>query len=78
LSSFAVAVVATRAGGVPAVVNWADRAIEKQPSWAAAISSSGLVPVFERLLSVSAALARGYAGGGAGATQRPKAVTYSR
>ncbi len=43
-SSVTVAVVATRAGGVPAVVSCAESAIEKQPACAAAISSSGLVP----------------------------------
>jgi hypothetical protein len=44
LLSVTVAVVATRAGGVPAVVSCADNAIEKQPACAAAISSSGFVP----------------------------------
>src|SRR5262249_50323373 len=36
------AVVSSDVGGVPARVSPADRAIVKQPAWAAAISSSGL------------------------------------
>src|SRR5688572_31726938 len=31
-------------GTCPAVVSWPERAMEKQPAWAAAISSSGFVP----------------------------------
>jgi hypothetical protein len=37
--------VDTRVGVMPALPSPADRAIEKQPAWAAATSSSGLVPV---------------------------------
>ena len=33
-----------RSGGVPALLSWADSAIEKQPACAAPMSSSGLVP----------------------------------
>ncbi len=39
-----LAVVWTRLGGKPACARPCDRAIEKQPACAAAISSSGLVP----------------------------------
>src|SRR3984893_5983283 len=40
-----VAAVWIRVGGCPATVKAAETAIEKQAAWAAAISSSGFVPV---------------------------------
>src|ERR1022692_1654898 len=43
-SSETAADVARRLGVKPALPRLADRAIVKQPAWAAAISSSGLVP----------------------------------
>src|SRR4051794_20193959 len=45
LSSVTVAVVPMRSGVIPALPSSADKAIEKQPACAAAISSSGLVPM---------------------------------
>jgi hypothetical protein len=43
-SSETVAVASRLSGVKPAVVNWPERAIAKQPEWAAAMSSSGFVP----------------------------------
>src|SRR5205807_3541853 len=43
-SRWTLAVVSTRVGVKPALANPLDNAIEKQPAWAAAMSSSGLVP----------------------------------
>ena len=44
-SRWTLATVWTRLGGKPAWARPCDSAIEKQPAWAAAISSSGLVPL---------------------------------
>src|ERR1700742_1179286 len=43
-SRVSVAVVAMLEGVRLALPSWAESAMEKQPAWAAAISSSGLVP----------------------------------
>ena len=43
-SRWSVASVSTLSGVTPALPSSAERAIEKQPAWAAAISSSGFVP----------------------------------
>src|ERR1041384_907969 len=43
-SSVTVASVAIRSGFRPALFNCADKAMEKQPAWAAPINSSGFVP----------------------------------
>src|SRR3954468_8122673 len=44
LSRYTLAVVSTRVGVNPALARPLESAIEKQPAWAAAMSSSGLVP----------------------------------
>jgi len=44
-SNVTVAVVSIDCAVRPALPSWPDSAIEKQPAWAAAISSSGLVPL---------------------------------
>src|SRR6478735_10754537 len=43
-SSVTVAVVSIDCAVIPALPSWAERAMLKQPAWAAAISSSGFVP----------------------------------
>src|SRR5215472_6604011 len=43
-SSVTVAVVSMDCAVIPALPSWAERAMLKQPAWAAAINSSGLVP----------------------------------
>ena len=45
LPSVTLAVVPIRSAVMPAAPSCPDRAIEKQPAWAAAINSSGLVPL---------------------------------
>src|SRR5437763_4488400 len=45
LSKLRLAVVSMRSGVIPALPSSAERAMEKQPACAAAISSSGLVPL---------------------------------